>query len=417
MGRVLKQNDNWAHFNGTSSLIRNGSTSTLGWMNDGVFRMEFDIIAKSVPSVGDRPIATAINNATRGFMIYCSGSDYRIYWCNGSGTSYGCAIAICPATTIGEIYHIIIEGDGTKLYTTSLDSNGNIVVARSGVFCTYISNPTTSYPLTFSLSTYKANVLLKNFKIWKDQEGTEPFLHMPLQDENNISYDLVGGLTGTVTDVSIVDRNNKVLKSNDDWMYFNGETAQIVGGDTSTLGWMNAGTFSMDLDIIRGEYDNATIAIYTGGGPAARGFMFGYTSGSNAVVYWSNGNSSAYARKLYGVALVIGTKYRLTLKGNGTQLRYIQTNLETNTLHYDSGWVACTFVPYATTSQSIRIAVGNGFWAGYQRDFKVYRDTESTDLFLHAPLKDYATVDLTGNVALTHYNTEVQDLNNKILKK
>jgi hypothetical protein len=197
---ALRNKNLWANFdiNGYSTI---GTTSTLGWMNSGIFKLEFDFTLLTTPVANTAIINTGDGTTQRGFRFYPRTSNTMLfYWCNGSG-AYGATIV--PANNILNLdLHYELFGNGTQIQLVITDNDSKTVIYNSDwVACTYIVNATTTAALTIqrtAVDANRVNFLIKNFKVFTDIDGTIPFMHLPLTDGGNIVKDVVGGLQGTI---------------------------------------------------------------------------------------------------------------------------------------------------------------------------------------------------------------------------
>lgn len=207
---ILKSQNLWSYYNGTSSVSTIGTTSTLGWMNNGVFNMQFDIIWP-VATSSDYLMGTTTSavGGAYGWIFYnYSANILRFYWRSNSVTRV--TIATMLTISYNVPYRIRIRGDGVNFYYHIIRLDTNAVASTNeptGVSCTYLPSVTMATALTIAKisSTSYVNCYIKNLKIFKDFAGTIPFMIVPMQDSTNIMKDVVGGLTGTPTDVTVVD--------------------------------------------------------------------------------------------------------------------------------------------------------------------------------------------------------------------
>ena len=203
------ETQNWAYFNGVNAWSTIGTTSTLGWMNDGIWSITFDIIVYRMVS-GDRCFGTGTAATHKGFMIYTQGSHFYIYWLNGSGT-YGSTPIIINSPILGMIYTIRISSDGVNIYVYTVDSLGNIN-RNTSTPCTFVSNTLSTYALQIGrIQSYYSDCKLRNLKIYSDTDGTLPFMDLPMQNTSDLMVDRVSGLVGTATNVQIINNNTNIL--------------------------------------------------------------------------------------------------------------------------------------------------------------------------------------------------------------
>jgi len=207
------ETERWAYFDGVSSMISIGTTSTLGWMNNNPFRIEFDIKILGFPASG-RILYTAVGSTNAGFYFYNISSTIRFYWVNGVAV-----YITSPILIIGEPYKFILYGDTSNLRFIILKIVDNSLVFDSGnVAYTTIISLTTAFALTFNkYLTYFNTEQIKNFKIYTDTAGNQPFLSLPFQNPDAIAVDTIGGLVGTNTDVRLINNMENVMKNRNLW--------------------------------------------------------------------------------------------------------------------------------------------------------------------------------------------------------
>jgi hypothetical protein len=399
--KLLKHCNTWAEFDGVSSRIYNvATTAYLAWMNSGIFNMQFDYIA--IGTTAGRVVCTAVSSTSKGFQFVYTSNVLTLYYSNGSGTY----AFISPRTIVqGTSYHITLQGNGTQIrYTIKNNDTGAVHYAGPWTSCLYAAGNMT-YTLSFSSYGSTANYTkckLRNFKIFTDTDGTILFLFLPMQDSNAVSQDVIGGVSGTVVNVSVV---NKL--ETERWAYFDGVSSNLSIGTTSTLGWMNSGTFNVqfDLKLLKAPTASA-VHIYTSSAAVHYGFFFQFITNGQIRLYWCNG-TGVYAIGMSAMDVcVLGTNYHYLLQGNGTQIRLYVVNSDTGANFYDSGWVSCNYVPNAT--MYFPLVVGrNAYNAQFQlKNFTIYSDTNGTQPFFSLPFQnpDAIAVDTIGGLVGTNNN-------------
>jgi len=182
---------------------------------------------------------------------------------------------------------------------------------------------------------------------------------------------------------------------------------------------MNDGIFSFSFEIQLFALTSGGRPFATAYGPTNYGFFF-YCNGSGLALYFAAG--AGYIRTLIGSAITLGARYRMTVQGDGTNVRYIQFNMDTNTQVYDSGWVSCAFVSHSTTSYSLWIGALNGSLSYStncnMRNIKIFSDSNFTVPFLSLPMTNPDTVnlDLVGGLKGTPYMISTVNNNRNALK-
>ena len=118
---------------------------------------------------------------------------------------------------------------------------------------------------------------------------------------------------------------------------------------------------------------------------------------------------------LSSTAPILGTPYHYELKGNGTQIQLIITNLSTSAIHYDSGLISHTYYPLATTNLIPQ-------WPSpanqHIRNFKIYSDFAGTIPFMTLTMqnRDNVMVDTTGGLVGIANNVSIINSNTNILR-
>ncbi len=371
-----------------ANYCRFGDTSTLGWMNTGIFNMQFDFKWTDVGATGDRPIVTGADATQRGFFFYYISLRPYLYWCNGSG-SYG--ITLFPtALTIGTSYHFTVIGDGSTLQIIVWNNDTNTLHYNSGAAsCTYIPNATTSRNLYFNYAGYYSNLAIKNFIIYTDSAGTIPFISIPFQNpENPVEYYYQSGLYTSNVKAFLTNSNENVLKSREMWRYYNGTTDFNAYGSTSTFGWMNSGVFRIEFELIpMSTTVGDTVYLSTYYTPGDRGFKITPWGTNNLRFIWGIDSTSI----LISNDRVVGKRYKIQIWADGSKVYY--RTLNDNVVNKeDLVGTAVTFVPNATTRFLLCLASINRSTSGtynqncYMRNLKIY--DANNNLFFFVNLQD-----------------------------
>ncbi|MHB9148347.1 MAG: hypothetical protein ACYC2U_08310, partial [Candidatus Amoebophilus sp.] len=396
----INEGGNWAYFNGVNAYSTIGTTSTLGWMNSGVFNMEFEFYP--LETTNSKNIIYFAGGVTqKGLRLYWYNSLIYIYWYNGAGTQS----FICNFGTfiIGNSYKIVLFGDSVNFYYINYNSDGSINSTNNpiGVPCVYIPNSTTSYPLLIASNTSTfLNCKIRNVKFFTDTAGTIPFLSLPMQNASDLMTDRITGLQGTAYNVQIINNNTNALRHKNLWTYFDGITSALSIGTTSTLGWMNNGIFNLQFEVIPVVLGSAKYLLYTGYGVNVYGFAIYFNLSNNTIsAYLMNGTATFPFNSTGLINIPLNNRYKLILQGNGTQCRYIQYNLTTDIEVFNSGWLSCLFNSNATTYQPLNfstVAKANC----YLRNVKICTDTEGKVPFMNLPLQDGGNItkDIVGGL-------------------
>jgi hypothetical protein len=404
------EREKWAYFNGVSSLASIGTTSTLGWMNSGVFRIEFDFI-KLTSVANNRPLFfTAWNSGNSGIVICTSSTNLGILVqlrTSAGGVSFNYTSS---AIVLGTQYHLIIYGNGTQMRFEILNTDGSILYDTGEVNTSFVPNATTTFVPTFgTTSGLYAHFQLRNFKIFTDTAGTIPFMSLPMQNAEDLMTDRVTGLVGSATAVSIINNNENVLRNKNLWANYNINGYSTIG-TTSTLGWMNTGIFKVEFDftLLTTPLGNTAI-LYTGAANSQRGFMFYPRTSNTMLVYWCNG-SGTYAATFAPAVNILNKDLHYELYGNGSQIRLIIINNATKSIEYDNGWYSITYIPFATTTASLtiqRTSLYNNRVNFLIKNFKIFTDTTGTIPFMNLPLTDGGNIvkDIVGGLQGTIYGT------------
>ena len=343
---ILEGYTKWGYFDGVSSVMNIGTSSTFGWMNSGIFRMEFEY--SPVSTTAARMINTGYGTSAFGIMILLS-TSLRLFISNGSGVLAINSLLIC-SNAVGGRYTVVLKGDGTKFYFTSYNSDGSINTTNepAGVDCTYIANDTTQIALSIGTSaTPKANFKIKDFKIFKDTLGTQPFLFLPFQERSNITRDSVGGLVGTSVDLTLTNINNTLSK---------GICYNTTGSPTISDSKTSVGTGSTSF--------TSTITNLSGG-----------------TTYYAR----AYASNEYGVGY--GNEV------SGTTLKY------NNVYACDGGYLYSTYKQTNSTGTTWTSVIGGGFQYGLAVEY------HTCDIYLSRSTYDgVSPPNLTSHTYLQRYN-------------
>lgn len=422
-GRVLKAQNRWASFDGTSSSLRYADADIFSFtdgVNDIPFEIELDLIRTSIVSGGNNRIlfkGTTTFEWAIDFLV--NTNTMRFFLLNTTGTAY---IMASYTIILNTNYHFKFKYDGSKTAAGLKIYNNSVLLATTNTTVgSYagMTNLNVPFYVSFPAAGYYFPGYIRNVKISK---AGQLIFNVPLQDANNIGRDIVGGISPNLTtNVSIA---NQIETQN--WSYFNGNNGSGNIGTSTTFGWMNSGTFYIEFDIKPLDLTNGKTPLGTTTiDPAQRGFAFYCFTGGYIRVYWENaGGAHQY---LAGTTLTVGTSYRFTLKGNSTQWQYIQYNLDNNTQIYDSGLIACTYVANASTNGQLYLgSTKNVTYNNCQlRNFKIFTDFAGTVPFLSLPMQ--SSIDLmldrvnglqgtVTNVSIVNKNTNILRNKNLYLK-
>jgi hypothetical protein len=412
MGKILKRKNTWSYFNGTSYIeyADNDVFSFTDGVNDIPFEIEFDVYLPT-----SQPDNVIINkrDATPNveWIIGLVASKIRVSLSTASTSNY---IRQTSNLTLlsNTLYHIKIIYNGSKdVNDIKIFTNGVQDVTTSSVGGTYTGMINTNSDVIVGKNYVSTGILtgyLRNLKIKKNNQFV---FFAPLQDTNAVSTDVIGGL---VHNAGVLPTVVNKLES-ERWAYFDGLTSQLSIGTTSTLGWMNSGTFRMTFDI-KQVVNTAAYYIRTAS-TTLTSYGFHFIVSSDKIVFrWTNGSGS-YGANILGGIIVAGTNYRFTVQGDGTQIRYIQDNLDTGANLYDSGFLACTYIPNATTATALLFCspVGGNIQL---KNFTIYTDTAGTQPFLSLPFQnpDTISVDTVGGLVGTNTNVRLINNNENVLK-
>ena len=402
---ISKNPDKWSYFDGATSYIQyadNDIFSFTDGVNDIPFEVEFDMVDTLDTNYRIIVYKGAVSFGYEySIRAYLTTLQVRL-WSNGSSSVYiGASIPISKNTN----YHVKISYDGSQLWsgikmylnnieiTTTNVSSGSYVGMKN---CVVKFNVGTSE----SVGTYNWNGYLRNLKITKNNQLV---FHAPLQDTNVVSKDLINGLTGSIiTNVSVINKDQKISKNRNLWAYFQLPTGYIGAGSTSTFGWMNNGIFRVEFDCIIYTPKAGAYLLDTSSGVASYGFIIAnfYSGGiSKLQILWTN-NTGSYLINNTGSILSNNTPYRIIFQGNGIQYRYIEINLLTNIVVYDSGWINRTFTPNSTTGRYLWINGANGTIKCAMKNVKFYESADTSNLKHYFPLTDNINIskDIVGNL-------------------
>jgi hypothetical protein len=255
------------------------------------------------------------------------------------------------------------------------------------------------------------NFQIRNFKIFTDTVGTIPFMSLPLQTNENLMLDIVGGLQGVAQNVQVINNNTNVLRPKDIAAYFDSAIATHkiypVGANT-TLTWFHT-TFIGRIEFeayILSDCPNSAVLFITNGGPATRGFQIYKSSGGISVIlsnasgtYVVNQNDAMSYDAWHKVILVFtGTRYNC----------YIDNILVT-----DVALVGAVVVGNTYSALAIGNSSSPSFpFKGYLKNLKFYRSSDKSDLAYHFPLQNTGTISkdvITGLVG-TVVNANVREI-------
>ena len=383
------ESERWAYFNGVTSALSIGTTSTLGWMNSGIFNMSFDLKLYRL-QIGDRPIVNAVTSSERGFQIYTTGTQMGYYFSNGTGGGWAFSGVFTPL--LGVYYKITIIANGSQM--RMIVTNDVISIYDTGFLnITFVPNSTTSYYLGFSNKNgvlYQSNCQLRNFKIFTDTAGTQPFLSLPFQNPDAIAVDTVGGLVGTNTGVYLINKMENVLKSQNNWSFFNGTTSYIQYADNDVFSFtdgVNDIPFEVEFDLYTG---NATAMILGKRNASNREYQF-YIQTYIYIQLYTDSTNYIGIRTTNGLS--INSKYRIKLTYDGSKLYtgckiYINNVLVTAITNSSggiySGMTNTTAVPIMG-----KIYNNTYYLDGYLRNLKIKKNNQ---LVFFAPLQDSTAV-------------------------
>lgn len=394
---ILKAQNRWGYFPLTTSGISSiGTTSTFNYIHEtGIFKLEIDYIHRTTDTAAKYILQNTPSVVSyMGFYVQVSTLSVT-FRMSLVGANY--FVLSKAGLLLNAPNKILIIGDGVGVTITLNGSPTYLAFAAA-----FENGNTYSALLINSPSTF---AYLRNIKIW-DNTGLLKH-HFTLQDSLNIGKDIISGLNGTVTNVSVVDINE-----GGNWTSIIGKLGGSASiGTTSTFGWMNAGVFNIQFDLQHSDgtgYGICTAVNIT----TMFGFFF-YFHPTISQIRWVNG-SGTVAFINNGTTLVAGQKLKITLQGNGTQYRYIQDNLDTGVNIYNSGWVNCTYVSNLTTAYSLNMGgVGNyGGRSFYVRNFKIFTDFAGTIPYKDLSMQNAETLMTDGITGLQGTATGVSIVNN-----
>lgn len=404
---------NWSYFDKTTSLASIGTTSTYGWMNDGIFRIELDVKIFSHVN-GDRVFNTAVSTtAHRGIMLYLNGAAFVVYWANGTSANSKTSGAL----VLGVSYHVLIYGDGVNLRFIVTNNDTGAAFYDSGYYSfTPVSFATTSYPLNFSKYN-PSNCAVRNFIVYSDTAGTIPFMYLPMQNLSDLMVDRISGLVGTQTNVQIINNNTNALKSNNTWCYFPGATSGNyvdIGKCTNFI--HQTYKFEMQFDfMIDGIISESKCLISSTETTADKGF-FCYIGQSGAYYYMylslCRGTTGVVEAVTFANRFCINTPYHIRITSDATTIKMWYNNtLDTTT-------------KTITTSGGTGVATHNTWiggwnystayrWKGWLRNFKIWdgNGIMQVNIPLQDPYLNFSNIANTS-IATTNYGGTVSDINN-----
>lgn len=339
MSRLLKNNDNWAYFNGVNASSTIGTTSTFGWMNSGNFRVEFDFVGdyagKNVGLQRSYTLGTTTPSVTaRGFTFYSvtngtASYPCTLYYMNGSG-AYAATITQPFTTYVGQkIHHTLVADAALSTLTCTIE---NRTIGTSGVTVatgiTFIPCATTSNNLIVGLNATTNNhkKCISNIEIFQSTDRSVPFFKMLSDLRPEALYiDEVSRIAATNYYVYPLDLTGDKCLANKgiSYVYFNsttGNTYLSSVGSTSTFNWIHqTGIFEISFDCI--ILDNTT-SDYT--------FYNSYNTGNGIFIgkngsqirCWMNkgGGLGTMVSSTPSPTLIIGTLYRIRVVGDGVKL-------------------------------------------------------------------------------------------------
>jgi len=412
---ILKSKNSWGYFNGSSTYISIGTKAQFNFMHKtAIFKFEVDFIPLSLTGVYCPFFCNKISSGGNAAGVEIGQWTHYIKITIANGTAANGHIYL-PSffTSLNTLYKIKVIADGITL---SLYKNDVLFtsVAISGVLGTTDSQYL-PYIGRSQGQTYYLNGYLRNMKFYDNPNSNFPIYWYTLQDPLNIGKDVVGGLQGTVSNVNVIDINER-----GDWALFN-NSAALCGaaiGTTSTLGWMNSGNWNMEFEIKPYTFGSTFRPIDTGGNPASKGFML-YGNGSNYNFYWSNGSGGSYACIVSNIITgpVNGTTYKVVIRADVNTIYIVVYNAD-GSLNKTSTPSPCNFIPNATTTHALTfnyIATAGGFQL---RNFKIFSDTAGTIPFLSLPMQsaqDLMTDKVTGLQGVA-YNVQIVNNNTNVLR-
>jgi len=214
MSKLLKSRNQYSQFNGVSSYISYADADIFSFtdgINDLPFVIEFDLKRISIISGGNNRIIFKGASTVEWLIDFNVNTNTLRFFClNSNAASY---ILASYTTTLNTLYHLKFTYDGSKTANGLKIYNNNVLLATTNSMTgtyTGMTNTTNGLFISYPSAGYYFNGYLRNLKITKN--NTLVF-QASLQDTNNISKDIIGGLTAsTITDMSVVDINEtKIL--------------------------------------------------------------------------------------------------------------------------------------------------------------------------------------------------------------
>jgi hypothetical protein len=394
------ETERWLHIPETSQ-ISFGNTSTFAFMNDGVFRMEFDFRLLKSTNTNSAQIYTGTGTGSRGFMFYLR-TDNRLYlyWMTAVG-SYP-RLLTPSANVFGVSYHYTLMGDGTNIRLI-IDNNDTGVnfYDSSWLSCAYVPFETVSNPLRIGTTTLTPNFQLKNIKVWTDTDGNNLMFDLPCQEER-YDIDKQGGLVGVrnvANQFRLTNSNQNIMKSENLWGYFDGIDNFASFGTSSTWGWMNDGIFRIEMEYIplSTKVSNSHI-MSTGHATTSRGFRL-YQDTNGISFYYRNGDG-ALINPIILVTndRVIGTVYRIHIWSDGSKV-YYTTYVDGQIHKQDLIGTPYTYITNATTSVALSVATYGSSVNGtyntecYVRNIRIYKSSDRSQPFYYIPFQQKVNMD------------------------
>jgi len=289
MAKLLKSRNQYSSFNGVSSYIQyadNNIFSFTDGVNDIPFVIEFDL--KLNTSSGFQVLLQKRSGAsTNEWTVYLDSGKLVIILYSTTAAAYILKYTT-SALTLNTQYNIKISYTGSKNVNDIIITLSNIIPATTTSTVNYIGMINTN--ATFIVGKSYTNVqylngYLRNLKITKNNQLV---FQAPLQDVLNVSKDIISGLSGTVSNVSVVDINE-----GGNWAYFNGVNASAIIGTTSTFNFIHqTGIFHLSVDFMKLGTTASYQLIFgtqgTSSGTVNVGFSL-YYNNTNLVVIIANG--------------------------------------------------------------------------------------------------------------------------------
>lgn len=428
MANIVKKEDKWAYFNGVTSYGSIGTTSTFGWMNSGIFRIELDVIVLS-DIVGEKYIlSNYYTPGDKGIKIGPSGTVLRFAWGITSTN-----IMISTDREMGAVYKLIIRGDGNKIYyTTYKNGTLNLTNEPTGETVAFVPFATTRFSLCIasinnsSSGTYNYNCKIKNLKFYKSTDTSRPFMYLPLQDNGNIMKDIWGGLVGTNNVITITEINNdKILKDPDKWGYFNSAiTSYIIYNDDNKFSFTDGTkdlSFIIEFDMYIQSINAVSNRIICKRVASTTGEWNVFLNIGKLCLSLHNNNGVTAILSITTLdSLLINTLYHVQLVYDGSAtyagMQIWLNNVRQSTTNTSGG----SYVKMNNTTATMKVGYinwGSGLeFDGYLRNLKI---TKQGQLVFQAPLQDSANVskDIIGGITgSTITNVSVVNYSQKINK-